>query len=103
RRGNRLISLVGGILALLLLGEFDVGRKRQRPSPKSSGNRKRGSGFFLLQNLPALVHAGLQIEVMRTTQLAGVLVLDIGRLLQRIRRTAHASPRRRCFSSRNGH
>src|ERR1700733_10388630 len=52
-----------------------------------------GSGFFLgLQHLPALVHAGLQIEVMRTAQFAGILVLGVSRLLDRIRRAAHATP-----------
>src|SRR4051812_12185870 len=72
--------------------------------PRSSARRRSGSGFFLgFQDLAALVHAGFQVEVMRTTQFAGILVLDIGRLLDRIRGAAHASPRRRCFSSRNGH
>src|SRR4249920_1469967 len=66
--------------------------------------RRPWSGFLLgLQNLPALVHAGLQIKVVRTAQFAGILVLGIGRLLQRVRRAAHATPRGRCFSSGNGH
>src|SRR4051812_4582081 len=59
------------------------------------------SGFFLLQNLTALVHAGLEVEVMRAAQFAGILVLGIGRLLQGIRRAAHATPRGRCFSTGN--
>jgi hypothetical protein len=41
--------------------------------------------------------------VMRPAQLAGILVFNVGRRLQRIRRTAHATPRGRCFSSWNGH
>src|ERR1044071_7386266 len=61
------------------------------------------SGFLLFQHLPALVHAGLEVEVVRTAQFAGILVLGIGRLLQRVRRAAHATPRGRCFSSGNGH
>src|SRR5207302_10766862 len=62
------------------------------------------SGFFLgFEDLTALVHPGLEIEMMRAAQFAGILVLGIGRLLQRIRRTAHATPRGRCFSSGNGH
>src|SRR3954451_13560144 len=66
--------------------------------------RRAGSGFFLgLQDLAALVHPALQVEMVRTAQFAGILVLDIGRLLDRIRRAAHAAARRRCFSSRNGH
>src|SRR3954464_14256762 len=56
-----------------------------------------------LEHRPALVHAGLQIDVVRATQLTGILVLDIGRALQRIRRPAHAAPRRRRFSFRHGH
>src|SRR6516162_5822519 len=60
-------------------------------------------GLFLLQDLPALVHAGLEVEMVRAAELAGVLVPDIGRLLQRVRRAAHATARRRGFSSRNGH
>ena len=43
------------------------------------------------------------VEVMRTAQFAGILVFDVGRLLERIGGTAHATPRRRGFSSRNGH
>src|SRR6185437_9301843 len=62
------------------------------------------SGVLLgLEDLAALVHAGLEIEVVRTAQFAGILVLVIRRLLQGIGRTAHATPRRRCFSSGNGH
>ena len=62
------------------------------------------SGFLLhLENLPAPVHAGLQIDVVRTAQLTRILVLDIRRLLERIRRSAHAAPRRRGFSFWNSH
>src|SRR5882724_6395764 len=51
------------------------------------------SGFLLgLEDLAALVHAGLQVEVVRTAQFAGILVLGIGRRLQRICRAAHATP-----------
>src|SRR5690606_34386041 len=49
------------------------------------------------------IHAGLQVDVMRTTHLAGILVLDIGRGLQRIGRTAHAALGRRGFSFGYGH
>ncbi len=38
--------------------------------------------FLRGQNLTATVHAGLQVDVVRTTQFAGVLVLDEGRRLQ---------------------
>src|SRR5262245_34089065 len=56
-----------------------------------------------LQHLPALIHAGLEVDVVRAAQLARVLVLNVGRLLQRIRRTAHATPRGRGFFLRHGH
>lgn len=59
--------------------------------------------LFHLQNLAALIHAGLQVEVVRTAQFAGVLVLNVSGALDRVSRTTHATPRRRCFSSRNGH
>src|SRR5262250_1656988 len=62
------------------------------------------SGLFpRLEDLPAAVHAGLEIDVMRPAQLARILVLDIGRPRQRIGGAAHPPPRRRCFSFRDGH
>src|SRR5882757_5692433 len=88
------------------------GRGRRSPREQGAALRRRGglsafrrvSGFLLgLQNLPALVHAGFQVEVVGAAQLAGILVLGIGRLLQRVRRAAHATPRGRCFSTGNGH
>src|SRR6476620_3993606 len=61
-------------------------------------------GFGLhLENLTATVHAGLQVNVVRTAQLAGILVLDVGRGLQGIGGATHAAPRRRRFSLWNGH
>src|SRR4029077_17568183 len=85
--GNRLTPFVGRIQAW---------REAALPDARS--------GFLLgLENLPALVHAGLQVEVMRAAKLAGILVLGIGRLLKRVRRAAHATPRGRCFSTGNGH
>jgi hypothetical protein len=75
----------------------------QRPAPVNSIRTLFSSRLFFLQDLAALVHAGLQIEVVRTAQFAGILVLGIGRLLQGIGRTAHATPRGRCFSTGNGH
>ena len=87
--GDRLTSLMGRI---------------QAEAMEHSALPDARSGFFLgLQDLPALVHAGLQVEVMRAAQFAGILVLGISRLLQRVRRAAHATPRGRCFSTGNGH
>src|SRR4051812_4596694 len=68
----------------------------------ANGERRSSLGFDL-ENLPALVHAGLQVDVVRTAQLARVLVLDVGRTLQRVGRTAHAAARRRGFSFRDSH
>src|SRR5712671_4329197 len=62
------------------------------------------SGFLLgLQNLTALVHAALEVEVVRAAEFAGILVLDVSGLLERVRRAAHATARRRGFSAGNGH
>src|SRR4029078_13217293 len=47
--------------------------------------------------------AVVEVCVVRPARLAGILVLDIGRTLQRIRRTAHAPPRRRRFLFWHGH
>src|SRR6185437_13889859 len=70
----------------------------------SAPGRPPASGFRLLPNhLAAAIHAGLQVDMVRPAQFAGILVFDIGRRLQRIRRPAHAAPRRRCFSLRHGH
>src|SRR5262245_13773539 len=67
----------------------------------NSGSR---SGLGLdLEDLPAAIHAGLQVDVVRAAQFARILVLDVGRLLQRVRRAAHAAPGRRGFSFRNSH
>src|ERR1044071_433831 len=64
----------------------------------------RASDFgLLLEDRAALVHAGLQVDVVRPAQLAAVLVLDIGRRLQRIGGTAHTAPGRVGFSLRHGH
>src|SRR5690606_34517532 len=50
----------------------------------------KASAFLRLQHLTAAIHAGLQVDVVRAAKLAGVLVLDIGRGLQRVGGTAHA-------------
>src|SRR3979490_3148653 len=70
---------------------------------RSAASPPPASGFLLLQDLAAFIHATLQVEVVRAAQFPGILVLGIGRLLQRVCRAAHATPRRRCFSTGNGH
>src|SRR3974390_2641813 len=56
-----------------------------------------------LQDLAAFVHAGLEVDVVGTPQFARILVLDIGRPLERIGGAAHATARRRGFSFRHSH
>src|SRR4249919_3098887 len=56
-----------------------------------------------LQDLTALIHSGLQVDVVRTAQFAGILVLDIGRPLERVGGAAHAATRRRGFSFWHSH
>src|SRR2546428_12902368 len=58
---------------------------------------------FRLEHLPALVHAGLEVDVMGAAKLARILVLDIGRFLQRVGRAAHPALRRRGLSFRDSH
>src|SRR6266545_4401992 len=75
--------------------------KRHEPSRRGTcGGSGLGSGF---EHLPALVHAGLQVDVVGTAQFAGILVLDVGRPLQGVGGPAHPAPRRRCFSLGDGH
>src|SRR6185437_7700402 len=53
--------------------------------------RPRLSNFGLgLEHLAATIHAGLQVDMVRTAQLARILVLDISRGLERIGRAPHA-------------
>ncbi|SOR28840.1 protein of unknown function [Methylorubrum extorquens] len=60
-------------------------------------------GGLHLQNLTAAVHAGLQVDVVRTAQFARVLVLDIGRGLEGVGGAAHAATGGGGLSLRNGH
>src|SRR3546814_7932098 len=47
---------------------------------RHSGRREGRSDLFLdLQDLPTAIHAGLQVDVVRAVQLAGIRALDIGR------------------------
>src|SRR5262249_7201610 len=61
-------------------------------------------GFrFLAEHLPATIHAGFKVDVVRPAQFPGILVLDISRAFEGIGRTPHAALGRRCFSFRHGH
>ena len=67
--------------------------------------RQRRHWVFLLETSadrnPLL--ARTQIEVMRTAQFAGILVLNISRPLERVGRAAQAAARRRGFSFWHSH
>src|SRR5262249_57750001 len=68
------------------------------------GGRRSQSDFLLgLEDLAAAIHAGLEIDVVRAAQFAGILVLDIGRRCERVGGAAHPAPRRRSLSFRDGH
>ena len=88
----------------------DPGRPRQHRNKKPGlrpgffmGLPCEGSAFLRRQHLAAAIHAGLQVDVMRTAHFAGVLVLDIGRGLERVGRAAHAALGRRGFSFWHSH
>ena len=51
--------------------------------------QKRLETFLDLHDLTATIHAGLQVDVMRTVQFTGRLVLDIGIILERIMGASH--------------
>src|SRR5437667_9304525 len=76
---------------------------RTRSARLELGYRPPSGLFLRFEDLPAPVHAGLEIDVMGSAQLARILVLDIGRPRERIGGAAHPAPRRRCFAFRNGH
>src|ERR1700721_615173 len=86
--------------AVELKGSRDFfGRSRHVPlPPQTDVPAERGSaflGFRLLgQHLPAAIHAGLEIDVVRPAQFAGILVFDISRTRERVGRAAPAAPRR---------
>src|SRR5580693_7186901 len=70
--------------------------------PGDSGDN--GLSFGLLgEDLPAAVHAGLKIDVVRAAQFARVLVFDVSGRFECICRPAHAASGRRYFSLWHGH
>src|SRR6185312_15908800 len=72
-------------------------RRQLLPQPQASDFGLR------LENLPAAVLAGLDVDVVGAAALAGILVLDVGRGGERVMRTAHASLHARYFLPRNCH
>src|SRR5271165_6072861 len=75
-------------------------------SHKTSGPTA-SSGFahrrLRLQNLAAAIHAAFEVDVVRTSQFARILVLDIGRRFEGVGGAAHAAARGRGFASGDGH
>ncbi|VTZ62402.1 hypothetical protein EMEDMD4_380063 [Sinorhizobium medicae] len=69
----------------------------------SSASDMRLCAFLRRQNLAAAIHAGLQVDVMRAAQFAGILVFDVGRSLEGVSGTAHATLGRARFSFRYSH
>src|SRR5690606_36302424 len=81
-------------------------RCHRAPSKLSSGRSRsdpKDLVFLLGQDLTAFVHAGLQVDVVRTTQFAGVLVFDIGVGAQGVMSATHVATRGGGFALRNGH
>src|SRR4030081_1722372 len=86
-------------------------RARQKPPRAGAGEpacvrmaNAAGSNLGLrLENLAPAIQAGLEINVVRTAQLARILVFDIGRGLEGVGGAAHAAPRRRGLLSWHGH
>ena len=58
---------------------------------------------LLGENLAAAVHAGLEIDMMRTPQFARILVFHIGWCLERIRGPPESALHPGGFAFRNGH
>src|ERR1700730_2314798 len=79
-----------------------ISRAGPGPARDNSGQPKSGFGLDL-EHLAATIHAGLQVDVVRTAQFARILVLDIGWLLEGVGGPAHAAARGRGFSFRNAH
>jgi hypothetical protein len=79
-----------------------IKKPAEEPAFKPSAEKSL-CAFLRRQNLATTIHAGLQVDVVRTAQFAGILVFNVGRGLQRISRTAHAALGRRGFSFRNSH
>ena len=67
-------------------------------------DRRTESGVSAgLQHLATAIHAGLQVDVMRTAQFAGVLVLDVGRGGEGVGGAAETALHRRGLAFWNGH
>ena len=70
-----------------VLNPQPVGRRTTRGERALSGIVR----LLDLQHLPTLVHAGLEVDVMRPAQLARVLVFNISRRFERVGGAAHSS------------
>lgn len=92
---NDLSWMLGSRAAYSNQGEV-VNRRASTPDPYSLV-------FFRGQDLTTLVHPGLQIDMVRTAKLAGVLVLNETVGPQGMMCAAHIAPGGRYFSFGDGH
>src|SRR4051812_41111222 len=77
-------------LPLSALYGKNIARRCRAGARQFSARGKSGFGLDL-EDLPAAIHAGFQVDVVRPAQFARILVLDIGGLLQRVGGPAHAA------------
>src|SRR5882757_9217850 len=73
------------------------------PAVRKFNTGRCASGLLGLEHLAAAIHASLEVDVMRTAQLARVLVLDIGSGGEGIGGAAEAALHQRGFALWNGH
>ena len=85
--------------------DFPVFRQQKRPVSRPLMLKRAESSdvVFRLQDLAAAIHACFQVDVMGTAALAGIFVLNVGRLRQRVMGATLAALHARNFASWNGH
>ena len=77
--------------------------KQCRACHRPDGRRTASGVSAGLQHLATAIHAGLQVDVVRTAQFAGVLVLDVGRGGEGVSGAAETALHRRGLAFWNGH
>jgi hypothetical protein len=92
------ISAISAVILLLALNRFLPGSRPSRDSGSWAS-----LVFLRRQDLAAAVGAGLQVDVVRALQLAGVSVFDIAVGPERMVRAAHATAGGGDFSLGDGH
>src|SRR5690349_5791131 len=77
-----------------------------RESIGASSDQRSAMSLVLalgLENLAALIHAGLEVDMMRAAEFTGLLVLDPGDGLKLVARAAHADAAAGHFLAWNSH